>query len=191
MRTIRIAGLIGLIASNSAAFATSRSSVEAACDASLVIAAQSVEQNQPRRLVFDPEDAPSADQLRGLRWRSGTDEHPRAAPPPPLSLVRTLEKQGDLNAVPRCKNVRSFLSNASVEFGSAAVNAALMTEKNFTYQATIMHVSLAVLSAYGRNALVKSSATSAPLAAAGWLFLLERDHKGKWSVVRRALIWIS
>ena len=114
-----------------------------------------------------------------------------SARPPPASLVKKLQDQGNRNAVARCASVRRLLDAHGIAYGARAVNAAVKPDPSELFEATVLTISLPVVSVDGKQALLASSGVSGPLAGAGFLQFLEVQPDGRWRAVASSSLWVS
>lgn len=160
------------------------------CEASLAFIKDFVSRSDGRKLVFTSEDDAERGNLTGQHWTQRSARHERTTEPP-RSLIKKLEREGGLNSVSRCAQIRVFLDSRHIAYGPDAVEQAQKQGKDFTYRAEIVSVSLAVVSADRKIALLSSRAGSAPLAASGAIHQLDRDGSSHWRITKSAVVWIS
>ena len=129
------------------------------------------------------------DRLDQGQWNSSTPK--KASPTPSPELLGALKAGGGVSAIKMCANVRVFLDRKGVLYGSRAVAEATAIEKDGNFHATVLGVSMPVISHDGAYALLASSAVSAPEAGGGFLQYLQHQTTGKWIPVDWSPLWIS
>lgn len=168
-----------------------KATLRVSCEASLAFIKDFVDRNRRKTLVFTSEDdGPYIGGLAGLHW-VGHLSGDRRVSEPPRTLLKRLERQGELNSVSRCAEIRAFLDSRSIAYGPHAVGRAQKLSKDFKYDAQVVSVSLAIVGNASQTALLSSSSVSAPLAAAGAIYQLDHDSASKWHVTKSAILWIS
>lgn len=108
--------------------------------------------------------------------------------PPPTSLIRAYLTAHPSAAVVRCPSLRKFLADTGVAHGDKAVAHASL---DVWYSANILWLSLPVVSANGREALVDVALSGGTLAASSRINHLRRRADGRWVSVDLLVIGIS
>jgi hypothetical protein len=145
--------------------------------------------NQP--VVFTADDHSFRSPIIDNGWWKMIGERPHPATPPPASLIKRIENQGTRNAVSHCASVRKLLDSRLIRYGSEAVDAVNTSDPSKAFMASIETISLPVVTADGRQAVLASSGVSGPLAGGGFLQFLERQADGRWKVSAFSPLWVS
>lgn len=163
----------------------------AVCDVAAAYANNLIVEAKGHPIVFTTADQSFVGPISGGDWWTIDEKRPRSAKSPPLVLVKKLEVQGNLNAVARCPSVRSLLDQQHIGYGSKAVDAADSGDSGKLFTASINTISMPIVSADGKQAVLASSGVSGPLAGGGFVQFLERQPNGIWRVVAVSPLWIS
>lgn len=162
-----------------------------ACEVAAAYVQTVIAKAKNRPIVFTTNDEPFDAPFAGGQWWKMTGELPKAATPPPAALVKRLEDQGNRNAVSHCLSVRKLLDDHHIGYGPKAVDAINSPDPSELFKATIHTISVPIVSANGKQALLGSSGVSGPLAGGGFLQLLERQPGGEWKVVAFSGLWVA
>ncbi len=166
-------------------------SISFACEVAAAYVQIVISEAKNRPVVFTTNDEPFNAPLAGGEWSKRTGELQQVAAPPPVALVKRLEDRGNLNAVSRCLSVRKLLKSHHIGYGPEAVDAVNSPDPSQLFKASIHTISVPVVSANGKQAVLASSSVSGLLAGAGFLHFLERQSDGSWTVVAFSLLWVA
>ena len=144
-----------------------------------------------RPTVFGTYDEPFMTPINGFGWYAADGDQSKTVAPPPVELVRQLEKLGNRNAIARCTTVRDLLDQHRIRYGQKATAAVNRESPDGLWNAANFTVSLPVISADGKLALLASSQVAGPSSGNGFLELLERQADGKWKMVATSVIWVA
>jgi hypothetical protein len=161
--------------------------VERGCEASAAFVAYTLAEAGSRPLAFSTHQM--VVEFGNAKWADPKGDGP--AKHPPGDLAGLLNGRMPADAVSACPAVQSLLAAHGVAFDPAAATAATQLDGKRSYRATVVTVSVPVLSHDGKQAVLASSQVSGPLAGAGSVFYLQRDGAGHWTVVSRLPLWVS
>ena len=161
------------------------------CEVAAAYAAVIVARMKDRPTVFGTYDEPFMTPINGFGWYAADGDQSKTVAPPPVELVRQLEKLGNRNAIARCTTVRDLLDQHRIRYGQKATAAVNRESPDGLWNAANFTVSLPVISADGRLALLASSQVAGPSSGNGFLELLERQADGKWKMVATSVIWVA
>ena len=179
--------------------ASSRDSAAVACDISAAYALIVVAEAKGHPLVLTTQDQSLLTSVRGGTWWRMESKRPLSvffSPAIPVKapadvLLEKLEDRGNFNAVARCASVRQLLTTRQIAFGIETINVAAMPNKEELFKARIESISLPVLSAGGKQAVLAASSVSGPLAGGGQLILFELQRNSQWKVVAFSPLWVA
>jgi hypothetical protein len=143
----------------------------ALCDVAGAYAQIAIAHAKGRPVVFTDEDEPFTSTITGGEWWRA--DEPTSAIVPPLALLKQLQASANRNAVRRCASVRKVLDGYRIGYGSKARDAATTSVHDGLFSATIMTISLPVVSGGGKHAVLASSSVAGPEAASGLLHMLD------------------
>lgn len=161
------------------------------CEVAAAYADIVIAEAKSRPVVFTASDEPFTSPIAGGEWWKMDRERPTSVTAPSAALVKRLEDQGNRNAVARCSSVRKLLDSRRIGYGSKAVDAVNSPDPAELFKAIIHNISVPVVSADGKKAILVSSGVSGPLAGGGFLQLLEKQPDGKWEVIAFSPLWVS
>ena len=159
-----------------------------ACSVAAAYVVTVIAEAKNRPVVFTRHDKPSTSAITGGRWWK-TDGTRLVRPP--AALIRRFEDQVNRNAVGRCPSVRRLLDSRRVGYGQKAVDAVYSPDPSILFKARVYTISVPVVSADGKKAILYSSGVSGLMATGAYLELLERQPNGKWTVVANSALTVS
>lgn len=179
-----IAALVALsLAADVSAALPSPKPKDVACDVAAAYAQTVITEAKNRAVVFTVDDEAFTSPITGGGWWRMDGDRPKPATPPPAALIKRLEYQGSRNAVPRCPSVRKLLDHQHIGYGPEAIHAVTSENPSELFKARVHTISMPVVSADGKQAVLASSGVSGLLAGGGFLQLLERQPDGNWKVL--------
>jgi opacity protein-like surface antigen len=107
-----------------------------------------------------------------------------------VKLISALRANGAINAVKICANVRNFLDNRKISYGSDAINFILSTE-GMNFKIPIFSMSVPVISDDGKDALLAESYSAGRLSGMGKITHLRRQLDNTWKAFGFWVIWVS
>lgn len=162
-----------------------------ACNVAVAYAETVIANEKDRPIVFTMAEEPFILPAEFRQWWTADQDSPRRAKPPPIALIRRLQKRQIGNAVARCPSVRRLLESRRIKYGSKAVDAVTTSDPSEAFKAAVYTVSVPVVSADGKKAVLVASSVSGPMAAGAFLQLVERRSDDRWTVVASSLLTVS
>lgn len=105
-------------------------------------------------------------------------------------LYRKLEKVDGVDPQKRCPSLEKYLSNPRVR-DRFTQNRPRLRKKEDDWDGIFVSVSMPAISADGREAIMMTGITFAPLAGGGNEVYLRRNRHGRWVVKYQQPTWIS